>query len=128
MLVQPPKTKVIFYKGEDRLLECQLVDDTGTPINLGTLVNIIVWVYSFTDETVLAKFSWNAMPDHDSVHFNIINVAQGRFNCLLMDTVTDLAVEDFYWIEIKTVRLADDFEKVYKGILCKYCNAETTLL
>ncbi len=115
----------IFYTGEDRLLQCAIRDNTGAALSLALYSNIVVWVYSFTDETILGKYSMIALADHDNTNFVITSIPNGTFNIQMLAAITAVAVTDRYVIEIKTKEVAGiAFKTIYKEYLCEYRQAQ----
>ncbi len=119
----------VYYTGEDKVLQCALTDDTGAVISLATYSNIVAWVYSFTDKTVLAKYSMIALADHDNTNFVVTSIPGGTFNIQMLAAVTANAIEDYYYIEFKAKEVAGiNFKPIHLAILCEYKIAQTKLI
>jgi len=116
----------VFYRGEDKILRCALTDDTGTVISLAIYSNIVVYIYSFTDKTILQKYSMIPIADHDNTNFVVTSVPGGTFNIQMLANITINAVEDYYYIEIKGKEAAGiNFKPILMTILCEYKDAQT---
>lgn len=94
----------IIHKGEDRELQFTLLESDGTtPVNLTTeLLDLVVWLYAKAGtDTVLKKYSRDALTDHDNNNLVITDAAAGEFTIRLQAETTRLAREGMLLAEIK---------------------------
>lgn len=95
-----------IYQGEDLELEVTIADDLGdsddsndVPLDLDTVAGLLCYVYN-DQEQVIAKYSLNAMADHDDLL--IADAANGVFKVKLQaETTAELEVKTKLFVEVK---------------------------
>jgi len=77
-----------IYLGEDLPIEFTLIDDNYNPIDISTLVNIIIYLYDSVTGTVYNKYSKEAMTGYGNI-ITGYDDANGRCK-IIVETVDTL--------------------------------------
>lgn len=94
----------IIYTGEDKEIQFTLTGASNTPINLSTDIDgLLVVLYSKQGSinTVLSKYSRDAIAGYDSTNLVITDAAAGEFSIRLQAESTRYGREETLYAEIK---------------------------
>lgn len=96
----------VIYRGDDQEIEFKLTNELGNDINITTdIIGLLVILY-YRDNSILAKYSLNAIPTYDTTNLVLTNPTLGEFIIKLQAEVTRVARLETVLVEVK-VRYPD---------------------
>ncbi len=108
----------MIYKGEDKIIECLIVDEeTGDPFDISTAAGILIFIYQYTDK-IIEQYSFFDTVGYKKINF-VTDGTDGKIFFEYLNDKSKLTNERYLIAEVKIKRVNDDFDSGFQNLVCK---------